>query len=81
MNSIKKLILSDWHLVRIIRLVFGIIMAVNAITMRDAFSGILGAIFLFQAVTNTGCCGTSCAAPMRSQNATEEKEIVFEEVK
>ncbi|MBS1946515.1 MAG: hypothetical protein JST47_02000 [Bacteroidetes bacterium] len=81
MNSIKQMIFSGWHLARIIRLAFGMIMSINAIATHDPLSGIIGALFLFQAVTNTGCCGTSCAAPLRSQKEADEKEIVFEEVK
>ncbi|MBS1935459.1 MAG: hypothetical protein JST96_15770 [Bacteroidetes bacterium] len=80
MSNIKKMVLYNWHLVRILRLVLGIFIGVNAIMIHDMLSGLLSGIFLFQAFTNTGCCcAGSCAIPP-SKNK-QEKEPVFEEIK
>ena len=80
MNGIKQMIFSDWHFVRIIRLVFGIFMAVNAIMMHDGLAGLIAAIFLFQAFTNTGCCGAGCSVPITRNNGNKTEEAVFEEI-
>lgn len=81
MNSLKQMMFSDWHLMRIIRLIFGIVMGVNAATTHDPLSGIIAAIFLFQATTNTGCCGASCAVPVVKKEPGENEVAVFEEIK
>jgi len=65
MNNIRQLIFSGWHIMRFVRLAMGLFIGVNAIIMHDGLSGLLSGIFLFQAFTNSGCCGaSSCAIPM-----------------
>ncbi len=59
LDSIKSTLFTNWHLVRILRLVFGIFVLVQAVTMRDALAGMISVLFLYQAFTNTGCCGAS----------------------
>jgi len=82
MNRIRQQLLSGWHLMRIMRLVFGLLFIVQAIMMKDALVGLMAAFFLYQAVTNTGCCGESCA-PMYDNNHKKSgiTDITFEEVK
>lgn len=67
---------------RWLRLGMGLYAAVVAIQLHDPLSGIIAALFLFQAATNTGCCGANgCAVPTstkRGLNKTEELE--FEEL-
>ena len=82
MNSIKQMIFSEWNAMRIIRLGMGIFIGVNAMMMRDAISGLLSGIFLFQALTNTGCCGAgTCFVPLSKNSRKEPTETVFEEIK
>lgn len=67
---------------RVLRLCLGIFCAVQAIENYDAVSGFIAAFFLFQAVTNIGCCGTAaCAAPPVKQENENSEEVVFEEIK
>jgi len=55
---------------------------VYAIHQRDLLSGIIGSLFLFQAVTNTGCCGANgCSTSIPKKEILETERIVFEEVK
>jgi hypothetical protein len=65
---------TNWHFMRWLRLAFGIFIAVYAIRHRDLFSGLLAAFFLFQAFSNTGCCGSTCALPPGPQNREAEKK-------
>jgi hypothetical protein len=64
MNAIKQRLLTDWHLVRIVRLGIGVMMLVMGIQARDWAMGLFSGFFLYQAITNTGCCGSGrCATP------------------
>jgi len=81
MNAIKQMVFYNWHLMRIIRLAIGIFIGVNAIIMHEALSGIIATIFLFQALTNTGCCAGSCAMPSRKTNNQNQSETLFEKIK
>jgi hypothetical protein len=67
---------------RVLRLGLGIFISVQAVKTHDAFSGLIAAFFLFQAVTNTGCCGSQgCATPMSKDNSDKIEDVVYEEIK
>ncbi len=74
-------ILTGWHFMRWLRLGLGIFVGVQAIQFQDAFSGFIAVFLLFQAVTNTGCCGTSgCAVPQAPMKSTDNDSIEYVEV-
>lgn len=78
----KATLFTGWHFMRWLRLILGVVVGISAFQIHDSISGFVAAFFLFQAVTNTGCCGTSgCATTNTSekQNATAT-EIEYEEV-
>ena len=78
----KQLLFTDWHLMRWIRLALGLIFVVYSLRMQDSLSGFMAVLFLFQAVFNTGCCGSrSCSMPQTGTNTVQSKEIEFEEIK
>lgn len=79
----KQTLFTGWHFMRWLRLGLGIFMAIQAIEMHDTFSGFIAAFFLFQAVTNTGCCGSNGCATPRTPVRTKEisDDINFEEIK
>lgn len=78
----KETLLTNWHFMRWLRLGMGLYAAVVALQLHDPLSGFIAALFLFQAVTNTGCCGAGgCAVPSSKNNSAELKEVDFEEVK
>lgn len=83
MDSIKQTLLSNWNFMRWFRLAAGIFIGIQAITHHDTLFGFLAAFFLFQAITNTGCCGArGCSVP--STNTSREASVQdaeFEEVK
>lgn len=82
METIKQTLFSGWHLMRWLRLVFGIFFMVQAIQMHDVMVGVIAAFFLVTAITNIGCCGAGrCAAPTRKGKPASTEEIMYEEIK
>ncbi len=79
----KQSILSNWDLVRFLRLAIGVAILVQAGVTKDWLFGIAGLIFTSMAVFNAGCCG---AAGCRTVSSGDEKitnttkDITYEEV-
>lgn len=74
-------LLSGWNVVRIIRLILGVMLVIQAIQTKFWGAGLLGGLLLFQAITNTGCCGASgCAVPVNKSKQNVDT-IEYEEVK
>ena len=64
MESIKQMLFTNWHFMRLIRLSIGILIAVYAFNSHDSLLGIVASFLLFQAISNTGCCGANgCDLP------------------
>ncbi len=79
---IKQTLFTGWNAMRWIRLALGIFIAIQAVQMHDTLSGIIAAFFLFQAITNTGCCGvTGCAVPTNKSKSNKIEDIEYEEIK
>ena len=87
MSSLKQRVFTNWHLVRLFRLGIGIMMLVAGIQNKDWMIGLVSAFFLYQALTDTGCCGTkACYAPKTRKTASSvgpasDETIEYEEVK
>ncbi|HEY6063437.1 MAG TPA: hypothetical protein VIV35_07490 [Chitinophagaceae bacterium] len=78
--AVKQVLFTGWHLMRWLRLGLGIFITVQAIQNHDPFSGFIAAFLLFQAVTNTGCCGVSgCAVPVSKDPPGKTVDPGFEE--
>ena len=76
------MLFTNWNFMRVLRLALGIFIAIQAVETKDALSGVIAAFFLFQAVTNTGCCGVnSCTTPKTENDSDKTEEIEFEEIK
>jgi hypothetical protein len=75
-------LLTNWNFMRFLRLGIGIYIAVQAIETQSVFSGIVAVFFIYQAITNTGCCGSNgCAVPLKKSNTVKTEEVDFEEIK
>ncbi len=85
MNTFKAKLLTNWHIMRVFRLGIGIWLLVMAIQTQDWATGLFSAFFLYQAVTDTGCCGTqSCYAPQAKQVVKKDSTLddtEYEEIK
>jgi hypothetical protein len=56
-GSLKQQLFTGWHFMRWLRLVMGIGVIAQAFWTKDAFIGIIGAFFVYQSLSGTGCCG------------------------
>jgi hypothetical protein len=62
-------------------------MAGGAFYMKDWMFGVVGAFFLYQALSDTSCCGAAgCSTPgrqagYRQQGKAENIDVDYEEVK
>ena len=82
MNQLKTALLTNWNFMRWLRLAIGAYMLFQAGLLHDSMLGFFGAFFLFQSLTNTGCCGTrNCAVPIRKKDETKTEVVEFEEIK
>lgn len=78
----KQTLFTDWNFMRLLRLGLGIYIAIQAVQTHNILSGVIALFFLFQALTNTGCCGSNgCAVPIKKSNSDTIEEIEFEEIK
>ncbi|WP_255499238.1 hypothetical protein [Dysgonomonas sp. HDW5A] len=57
MDKMDRL-LKNWYLMRIVRLLAGVGIAVYAISSKDYTFLLLAGLFLFQAIMNISCCGS-----------------------
>ncbi len=81
MEAIKQTLFTNWNTMRWIRLGVGIFMVIQAIQFRDSLSAMIAIILLFQALTNTGCCGvTGCSTTLINHHSDGKSEIEYEEV-
>jgi hypothetical protein len=78
----KETLFNNWNFMRFLRLGLGIYIAIQAFETLSIVSGVVAVFFLFQAITNTGCCGSNgCALPTNKSNSTKTEEVKFEEIK
>ena len=78
----RQTLLTDWNFMRILRLGLGIYISVQAVENQSMTSMIFAVFFLFQAFSNTGCCGTKgCTVPIKKNNSDKTEEVEYEEVK
>lgn len=61
--SMKKLLFTNWHLMRWVRLIFSVGIAFHAITTYQYFFLFFAAFFLIQAIFDTGCGAQGCQVP------------------
>jgi hypothetical protein len=81
MNEIVDKIKEPWDLMRVLRLGFGGYILVNSLVNAHYWLTFMGALFLFQAITNTGCFGGSCAPTSPSSRVENESDdIDYEEL-
>lgn len=82
-KTIKTTLLNYWNPMRWIALVAGLFFVVQGFRFGDVISGLLGAFFLFQAATNTGCLCGNCSVPAQSsaESGIAIKDVEFTEIK
>lgn len=79
---IRQTLLTGWDAMRWVRLAMGVFIGIQAFQMHDTLAGLIAGFFLFQAITNTGCCGSrGCAVPTQKLDKKEIDSIPYETVK
>lgn len=76
----RETIMKDWTFMRWLRLIMGAFIVFNSFSDKNYLFAIIGALFIFQAFTNTGCA--ACAnVPKKNITQTDTENIEFEEIK
>lgn len=74
-------LLRNWNFARVLRLVLAGAFLGAAVASGEKVAYVVAAIFGLQALLNTGCCGTSCAAtPVNRKPGNIVQETDYEEV-
>jgi len=74
-------IIKNWSFVRLLRLVMGIVLVVEAVKSGMWFLVAVGVVFVAMPSLNIGCCATgNCAVPTRHSNNTND-DAEYEEIK
>ncbi|MFN8429686.1 MAG: hypothetical protein U0V04_06890 [Spirosomataceae bacterium] len=78
----KETLLTGWTFVRWLRLIIGGYFVLNSIHEHNYGVIMVGSLFIFQALTNTGCMGGACGVPQNGKtNTNTDPDVVeFEEV-
>jgi hypothetical protein len=67
METLKIRLFTSWNFPRFFRLAMGLWMLFWGVQSKDWTIGLLSSLFIFMAVSNTGCCGAGgCANPNNS---------------
>jgi hypothetical protein len=75
----KTVFFARWNFLRLMRLLLGIAILVQAIISKDWLFGLVGIFFTTLPLLNIGCCGVNgCATPLNKE--VKNKEISYEEV-
>jgi hypothetical protein len=81
MNNLKYRLLNNWHFMRLLRLGISLFFLASAFDTKDWLIGMFGAFFLYQAVTDTGCCASNGCKTPSPKPLTKSESITFEEIK
>jgi len=76
----KLALTSGWNFMRIFRLGLGLLVLIQSLFIGDYLFSAFGVFFIFQALTNTGCCGSS-GCPVDYSNDHETKVAALEKIK
>jgi hypothetical protein len=80
LSALSNQLFTNWHPMRWIALVIGILLGYNWLVNSVSFSGALSVFFLFQAITNTGCLAGQCA-PETAVVENQIEDVDYEEIK
>jgi hypothetical protein len=75
----KERIVSNWSVIRLIRLLIGAGAAVQGILQKETILIAAGLFLLLGAVLNYGCCG-SAGCPVSYSKKQTEKDTEYEDV-
>lgn len=76
----KFALTNDWNFMRVFRLLLGLLVLIQSLFIGDYLFSAFGVFFIFQALTNTGCCGSS-GCSVDYSNSNESKVPAYEKMK
>jgi hypothetical protein len=78
----KETLLTNWSVMRIIRLALGVFIAYDGFRTHEYLIMSMGMLFMGLSVMNIGCCGAQgCGVPTKQANAADPEEVQYEELK
>ncbi|HCL05000.1 MAG TPA: hypothetical protein DHW64_03105 [Chitinophagaceae bacterium] len=81
MSSFIKTIASNWHFMRVLRVVLSLAILVQSWYAKDGTTAVIGFMLLAMGLLNIGCCGPSgCYTPLKNKKPVSSNEPVYEEV-
>jgi len=80
MSDLLNTVTRGWNIIRLIRVIFGLIALIYALQSHDSMLAFAGAVLFFMGVFNMGCAGRACAVPGTKKPAAKTEEIEFEEI-
>lgn len=67
---ISKIVSTPWHTMRWLRLAMGLYLLFVSYSRKEFALSLFGALFLYQALFDVGCCGAQgCAVPAGEKKA------------
>ena len=82
MQTLKKILFTDWNFMRWLRLILGIIITEQGIQVRDSIIGLIGGFFLLQALANMSCGIGGFSVPgNRKKISSSTEDAEYEEIK
>jgi len=81
--KMKERILTNWNWMRVMYLLLGAFMTIQALASQQWFVALAGAYFASMGLFGFGCASGGCAVDNRSSSGAGEavSEVKFEEVK
>lgn len=79
----KERVLSGWNFMRVLCLIMGIGIIIQAVKEQDFLILLPGFYFVFAALANIGCFAGSCATGLNTGNRTKKDattQVEFEEI-
>lgn len=78
-------ITGPWGFMRIVRLILGIIVLIEAWRSKELIFGALGIVLLWQSLMNVACCGSAGCDIDHTQNKpsslkNNDNEVIFTEI-
>lgn len=74
-------LLKNWSVMRIVRLLAGVVIIWSSFTDRQPILGVLGAFLLLQAVLNTGCGSAGCSVPNSRKSLRQDSgKVHYEDI-
>ena len=71
---------QNWGFMRIIRLLVGGYVLVEAIRASDVLIGIMGTVLVGMAIFNMGCGPQGCGVPTSRNKNTSSDDVEYEEI-